>query len=198
VFFQRIYFKPRGSIHLEFAQSQPIPSLIRNHGTGGDDDNVHPSIFHSSDSSTNESYEFRVDNSESSRNGDYLYASFPPSSHPSYTSLLTRLPTLYSPSRFGAQSEAVSMIFNAKTGANPESSVGLMSMGGKGPEVLVTFTTDIGKVLDGLHRMRIWGEGHLSTAISVAGVRNPLTPPPGFTPVPTQAQQTRRKNKLTR
>lgn len=62
------------------------------------------------------------------------------------------------------------MIFNAKTGANPESSVGLMSMGGKGPEVLVTLTTDIGKVLDGLHRTRIWGEGHLSTGVQVAYV----------------------------
>ncbi len=62
------------------------------------------------------------------------------------------------------------MIFNAKTGANPESSVGLMTMGGKGPEVLVTLTTDIGKVLDGLHRTRIWGEGHLSTGVQVAGV----------------------------
>ncbi|KAF7505420.1 hypothetical protein GJ744_000966 [Endocarpon pusillum] len=87
-----------------------------------------------------------VDNSESSRNGDYL------------------------PTRFGAQSEAVNMIFNAKTGANPESSVGLMTMGGKGPEVLVTLTTDIGKVLDGLHRTRIWGEGHLSTGVQVAGL----------------------------
>lgn len=63
------------------------------------------------------------------------------------------------------------MIFNAKTNANPESSVGLMSMGGKTPEVLVTLTTDIGKVLDGLHRTRIWGKGHLSTGIQVAGVR---------------------------
>ena len=65
------------------------------------------------------------------------------------------------------------MIFNAKTGANPESSVGLMSMGGKGPEVLVTFTTDIGKILEGLHRTRIWGDGHLSTAIQVAYVSPP-------------------------
>jgi 26S proteasome regulatory subunit N10 len=71
------------------------------------------------------------------------------------------------------------MIFNAKTSANPESSVGLMSMGGKGPEVLVTLTTDIGKVLDGLHRTRIWGEGHLSTGVQVAYVGMPsstLTP----------------------
>lgn len=74
------------------------------------------------------------------------------------------------PTRWGAQSEAVSMVFNAKTNANPESSVGLMSMGGKGPEVLVTLTTDLGKILDGMHRTKIWGTGHLTTAIAVAAV----------------------------
>ncbi|KAI9676534.1 MAG: hypothetical protein M1817_000693 [Caeruleum heppii] len=87
-----------------------------------------------------------VDNSESSRNGDYP------------------------PSRFEAQSDAVSLIFSAKTQANPESSVGLMSMGGKGPEVLVTLTTDFGKILDGLHRTKIRGGTHLATAIRVAGL----------------------------
>ena len=45
-----------------------------------------------------------------------------------------------------------------------------MSMGGKGPEVLVTLTTDIGKILDGLHRTKIIGNSHLSTAIQVAAV----------------------------
>ncbi|KAI9819535.1 MAG: hypothetical protein M1827_006984 [Pycnora praestabilis] len=87
-----------------------------------------------------------VDNSESSRNGDYV------------------------PSRFDAQSDAVNLIFSAKTQANPESSVGLMSMGGKGPEVLVTLTTDFGKVLDGLHRTKIRGGTHLATGIQVAGL----------------------------
>ncbi|KAI9759173.1 MAG: hypothetical protein M4579_002546 [Chaenotheca gracillima] len=87
-----------------------------------------------------------VDNSESSRNGDYA------------------------PSRFEAQSDAVNMIFSAKTQANPESSVGLMSMGGKGPEVLVTLTTDIGKILEGIHRTKIRGETHLTTGIQVAGL----------------------------
>ncbi|CCU81302.1 unnamed protein product [Blumeria hordei] len=89
-----------------------------------------------------------VDNSESSRNGDYT------------------------PTRFEAQSDAVSIIFTAITQANPESSVGLMSMGGKGPEVLVTLTTDYGKILEGLHRTKskIRGEGHLATGIQVAGL----------------------------
>ncbi|KAI9651020.1 proteasome regulatory particle base subunit rpn10 [Ciborinia camelliae] len=89
-----------------------------------------------------------VDNSESSRNGDYT------------------------PTRYGAQSDAVSLIFNAITQANPESSVGLMSMGGKGPEVLVTLTTDHGKILDGLHRTKtkIRGGSHLATGIQIAGL----------------------------
>ncbi|EWC45991.1 hypothetical protein DRE_04784 [Drechslerella stenobrocha 248] len=87
-----------------------------------------------------------VDNSESSRNGDYT------------------------PSRFEAQVDAVSLIFHAKTQANPESSVGLMSMGGKGPEVLTTLTTDFGKILSGLHSTKISGSCHLATGIQVAGL----------------------------
>lgn len=89
-----------------------------------------------------------VDNSESSRNGDYT------------------------PTRYEAQSDAVSWIFSTITQANPESSVGLMSMGGKGPEVLVTLTTDHGKILDGLHRTKtkIRGSSHLGTGIQIAGV----------------------------
>ncbi|ESZ90501.1 26S proteasome regulatory subunit S5A, multiubiquitin chain binding protein [Sclerotinia borealis F-4128] len=89
-----------------------------------------------------------VDNSESSRNGDYT------------------------PTRYEAQSDAASLIFSAITQANPESSVGLMSMGGKGPEVLVTLTTDHGKILDGLHRTKtkIRGDSHLATGIQIAGL----------------------------
>nr|XP_036583391.1 26s proteasome regulatory subunit s5a [Colletotrichum truncatum]KAF6792434.1 26s proteasome regulatory subunit s5a [Colletotrichum truncatum] len=89
-----------------------------------------------------------VDNSESSRNGDYQ------------------------PTRFDAQADAVNVIFQTITNGNPESSVGLMSMGGKGPEVLVTLTTDQGKILDGLHRTKtkIKGSSHLATGIQVAGL----------------------------
>merc|ERR1711977_388629 len=89
-----------------------------------------------------------VDNSESSRNGDYT------------------------PTRYEAQADAVSLIFSAITQANPESSVGLMSMGGKGPEVLVTLTTDHGKILEGLHRTKskIRGGSHLATGIQIAGL----------------------------
>jgi hypothetical protein len=89
-----------------------------------------------------------VDNSESSRNGDYA------------------------PTRFEAQADAVNIVFQNVVQGNPESSVGLMSMGGKGPEVLVTLTTDQGKILEGLHRTKkkIQGSAHLATGIQVAGV----------------------------
>ncbi|KAH7379297.1 hypothetical protein DE146DRAFT_626257 [Phaeosphaeria sp. MPI-PUGE-AT-0046c] len=87
-----------------------------------------------------------VDNSEASRNGDYV------------------------PSRWEAQQDAVNLIFSAKTDANPESSVGLMSMGGSTPEILTTLTTDIGKVLDGLHRTKIKGNSHFVTGINVAAL----------------------------
>ncbi|KAL9073923.1 MAG: hypothetical protein Q9161_002544 [Pseudevernia consocians] len=87
-----------------------------------------------------------LDNSESSRNGDYV------------------------PSRWEAQADAVNLIFSAKTQANPESSVGLMNMAGKGPEMLVTLTTDFGKLLDGMHRTKIRGSTHLATAIQIAGL----------------------------
>ncbi|RMZ76130.1 hypothetical protein DV738_g5139, partial [Chaetothyriales sp. CBS 135597] len=85
-----------------------------------------------------------LDNSEASRNGDYL------------------------PDRFKAQSEALSLIFNAKTSANPESAVGLMSMAGTGPTVLNTPTDNYGALLQGIHTTKIKGHIHLGTAISVA------------------------------
>ncbi|KAL2173358.1 uncharacterized protein P884DRAFT_170074, partial [Thermothelomyces heterothallicus CBS 202.75] len=89
-----------------------------------------------------------VDNSESSRNGDYT------------------------PTRYDAQCDAVNIIFQNVVQGNPESSVGLMSMGGKGPEVLATLTTDQGKILEGLHqtKKKIRGNAHLSTGIQVASL----------------------------
>ncbi|KAK2743519.1 hypothetical protein FQN57_004816 [Myotisia sp. PD_48] len=85
-----------------------------------------------------------VDNSEDSRNGDYL------------------------PTRFEAQADAIHLIHSAKTQAHPESAVGLMSMAGSGPEVLVTLTADLGKILEGLHRTKIRGKAHVASSIQVA------------------------------
>lgn len=43
-------------------------------------------------------------------------------------------------------------------------------MGGKGPEVLSTFTSDFGGILSGLHQTKIHGTSHLGSSIQVAGV----------------------------
>ena len=73
----------------------------------------------------------------------------------------------YTPSRFEAQQDAVHMLFQTKVNANPESAVGLMSMGGHAANVLVTLTDDFGKILAALHASKISGTAHLSTALQV-------------------------------
>ncbi|WWC57593.1 uncharacterized protein I303_100125 [Kwoniella dejecticola CBS 10117] len=85
-----------------------------------------------------------LDNSEYMRNGDYA------------------------PTRFQAQAEAVSTVFTAKTDSNPESAVGLMTMAGKSPSLLVTPTNDLGKLLSSLSKVQISGTSSLSTSISIA------------------------------
>ncbi|OBZ91943.1 26S proteasome non-ATPase regulatory subunit 4 [Choanephora cucurbitarum] len=85
-----------------------------------------------------------VDNSEWMRNGDY------------------------SPTRLVAQNEAVNLIFSSKTQSNPENTVGLMTAAGKGPEVLVTLTTDVGKILSALHGVKAGGKPHFLTSVQIA------------------------------
>jgi 26S proteasome regulatory subunit N10 len=45
-----------------------------------------------------------------------------------------------------------------------------MSMGGGGPEVLTTLTTEMGKILDGIHRTKIKGDSHFTTGINIAAL----------------------------
>ncbi|KAI9109660.1 hypothetical protein K1719_019290 [Acacia pycnantha] len=85
-----------------------------------------------------------IDNSEWMRNGDYA------------------------PSRFQAQADAVNLICGAKTQANPENTVGVLTMAGKGVQVLVTPTSDLGKILACMHGLEIGGEMNLAAAIQVA------------------------------
>lgn len=85
-----------------------------------------------------------VDNSEWMRNGDYT------------------------PTRLVAQNEAVNLVFNAKTQSNPENTVGLMTMAGKSPEVLVTLTSDIGKILSALHGVKPNGNSDFLTSVQIA------------------------------
>ncbi|KAJ6797649.1 26S proteasome non-ATPase regulatory subunit 4-like protein [Iris pallida] len=85
-----------------------------------------------------------IDNSEWMRNGDY------------------------SPTRFQAQADAVNLICGAKTQSNPENTVGLLTMAGKGPRVLVTPTSDLGKILACMHGLQIGGEMNLTSGIQIA------------------------------
>ncbi|ODV83867.1 hypothetical protein CANARDRAFT_9157 [[Candida] arabinofermentans NRRL YB-2248] len=85
-----------------------------------------------------------IDNSEYMRNGDYLL------------------------SRYQAQLDTVEMIFRRKTNANPESTVGVMSMSGDSPRVLSNLTTDYGKMLHGLYEDKINGLSSLINGIQVA------------------------------
>ncbi|KAK4754076.1 hypothetical protein SAY87_002180 [Trapa incisa] len=85
-----------------------------------------------------------VDNSEWMRNGDYA------------------------PNRFQAQADAVNLICGAKTQSNPENTVGVLTMAGKGVRVLVTPTSDLGKILACMHGLEVGGEMDLAAGIQVA------------------------------
>ncbi|XP_039159662.1 26S proteasome non-ATPase regulatory subunit 4 homolog isoform X1 [Eucalyptus grandis] len=85
-----------------------------------------------------------IDNSEWMRNGDYT------------------------PNRFQAQADAVNLICGAKTQSNPENTVGVLTMAGKGVRVLVTPTSDLGKILACMHGLEIGGEMNLAAGIQVA------------------------------
>ena len=66
------------------------------------------------------------DNSEYTRNGDYT------------------------PTRAQAQADAINLLAGAKTQDNPENTVGVLTMAGKSPRVLVTPTPDLGKILSSM------------------------------------------------
>ncbi|GAQ89627.1 26S proteasome non-ATPase regulatory subunit [Klebsormidium nitens] len=85
-----------------------------------------------------------LDNSEWMRNGDY------------------------SPSRFQAQADAVNLICGAKTQSNPENTVGLLTMAGKGVRVVVTPTPDLGKILSSMHGLEIEGVTNVPSGVQIA------------------------------
>ena len=76
----------------------------------------------------------------------------------------------YTPTRFGAISDAANVIFNFKTNSNPESVVGLMTSAGQSPAVLVTPTQDAGKVHAAMHAVKQTGDADLATAVQIAQV----------------------------
>jgi len=74
----------------------------------------------------------------------------------------------YTPTRLEAQQDAINLIAGAKTQQNPENTVGVLAGAGKSPEVLVTLTGDLGKILSSLHGTRISGAFDFLAAMQVA------------------------------
>lgn len=74
----------------------------------------------------------------------------------------------YQPTRWEAQADAAGVVFFAKVNSNPENEVGVMTMAGSSPEVLVTRTKDIGQILSGLHDAKLEGNTNFSTAVNIA------------------------------
>ncbi|KAH9442019.1 hypothetical protein MJO28_014847 [Puccinia striiformis f. sp. tritici] len=74
------------------------------------------------------------------------------------------------PTRLEAAADAVKTIFKAKTNSNPESTCGLMTFAGKSPTVLVTPTTDEGKIHVSLQSIKPSGTPDLIAGLSVAGL----------------------------
>merc|ERR1711934_313533 len=83
-----------------------------------------------------------VDNSQFMRNGDFL------------------------PTRLQAQQDAVNLITHSKTRSNPESNVALMTLADLA--VLVTLTTDTGKILAKLHQVAPTGDMRFISGIKIA------------------------------
>mmetsp|Transcript_13566 Transcript_13566/g.34910 ORF Transcript_13566/g.34910 Transcript_13566/m.34910 type:complete len:389 (-) Transcript_13566:134-1300(-) len=74
----------------------------------------------------------------------------------------------FSPTRLEAQQDAVNFVCGRKLDANPEATVGVMTMAGDQREVLTTLTSDIGKVLTSVHNVRPNGKLDLLSGIQVA------------------------------
>jgi len=74
----------------------------------------------------------------------------------------------YTPTRLEAQQDAINLICGAKTQSNPENTVGVLSCAGKSPGVLVTLTSDLGKILSSLHEVKIGGSFDFLASMQVA------------------------------
>jgi 26S proteasome regulatory subunit N10 len=85
-----------------------------------------------------------LDNSEWMRNGDYA------------------------PTRLEAQQDAAGMICNDRTGSNPENTVGVLTMAGRGVDLLVSPTEDAGKILACFTRVATGGKTDFSSSVQIA------------------------------
>eukprot|EP00518_Triparma_eleuthera_P012768 CAMPEP_0182486702 /NCGR_PEP_ID=MMETSP1319-20130603/47530_1 /TAXON_ID=172717 /ORGANISM="Bolidomonas pacifica, Strain RCC208" /LENGTH=414 /DNA_ID=CAMNT_0024688807 /DNA_START=96 /DNA_END=1341 /DNA_ORIENTATION=+ len=74
----------------------------------------------------------------------------------------------YPPTRLSSQLDCANYLASSVTNGNPESTCGVMSMGGSA-EVLTSLTTNLGSILGSLHGLPIKGDrSHVPTSLSVA------------------------------
>lgn len=85
-----------------------------------------------------------IDNSDYTRNGDYA------------------------PTRFSSQTDAVHILCTSKTLQNPENSVGLLTTAGDRIEVMITPTSDSGRMASELAKIKIEGMSDLLRGIQTA------------------------------
>ena len=85
-----------------------------------------------------------LDNSDYTRNGDYM------------------------PTRFDSQSDAANLLCGAKTNQNPENAVGILAAAGDRIEVMVTPTADLGRLVTELNKVQIGGNSDLLRGIQTA------------------------------
>lgn len=85
-----------------------------------------------------------LDNSDYTRNGDYM------------------------PTRFDSQSDAANLLCGAKTNQNPENAVGILASAGDRIEVMVTPTSDLGRLVTELNKVTIGGNSDLLRGIQTA------------------------------
>ncbi len=62
----------------------------------------------------------------------------------------------------------MNLLAGAKTQAHPENVVGVLTMAGKTPRVLVTPTPDLGKVLTCMSEVEIDGDSNFSASVQIA------------------------------
>jgi len=85
-----------------------------------------------------------VDNSDFSRNGDY------------------------GSTRFESQTDAVNLVCGAKTQQNPENSVGILTTAGDRIDVMITPTTDLGRMVSELAKIKVGGTADILRGIQTA------------------------------
>ena len=74
----------------------------------------------------------------------------------------------YFPSRFRIQVEAANFIIENRCDANPENSIGIMTMAGKRVEMVTTLTNDESRLLGSINNINLNGESDLISALNIA------------------------------